>query len=380
VKYFLSNIQKAAAAIIHGRVTIEADGIPYEFENLSRKKILNACLTEVSTYFKPGKPWGFPTNVMIEPSTHCNLRCALCPVTKGLERRTGNMSLELYKKVVREIGDYLFTILLWDWGEPFINPKIYPMISFAKKYDTKVISSTNGHLFENVGNADRLINSGIDTIIFAIDGISDTTYEVYRQGGSLKSALKGMETVARQKAALKFTSPLIVFRFIVMEHNEHEIPELKRLAEATGADALVLKTLNAASQDPYFESGSSSREDFTQFMPKNIKYRRFKFDQGGLKKLRLKKNPCRNLWTCPTIHWSGTVCPCTYDPKDKYVLGDLRENTFREVWTGSGYETMRRRFRRNWEQIGLCTECSYAYKGGDCSRETISEVIFFDGR
>ncbi len=379
VKYFLSNIKKAAMAILHRRVTIESDGIPYECENLSGRKIVNACLTEFSTYFKPSKPWGMPTHAMLEPSTLCNLRCALCPVTKGLERPTGNMSLELFNKIIEEIGEYLFTILLWDWGEPFMNPDIYAMISYAKKYDIKVISSTNGHFFGNTENADKLIRSGIDTIIFAIDGISDSTYEVYRQGGSLKSALMGIENVARRKVALKLKTPLIVFRFIVMDHNEHEIPGLKKLAKSTGADVLVLKTLNAASQDPYFDSGTSNREDFTQYMPENMKYRRFKIDQGSLKDQRLKKNPCRNLWTCPTIHWNGTVTPCTYDPKDKYVLGDLRENTFKEIWSGPGYEKMRRKFRRDWERIGLCTECTYAYKGGDCSRETMSEVIFLNG-
>jgi radical SAM protein with 4Fe4S-binding SPASM domain len=378
MRHFLNNIAKTVEVITHRRITLESDRIPYHFENLSPKKIKNAVLTELSTYFKPSKPWGFPTHAMFEPSTYCNLRCALCPVTKGLGRPTGNMRLEMFEKVIREIGDYLFTLLLWDWGEPFLNPEIYAMIAFAKRYKIKVISSTNGHVFEKIENAKKLINSGIDTIIFAIDGIHDETYHVYRQGGSLESALNGVKTVARQKTNMHSKHPLVVFRFIVMEHNEHEIPALKHLARSVGADVLILKTLNAASQDPYFQAGSARREDFTQYMPKNIKHRRFKFGKGGLRSIRVKHNPCRNLWTSPTIHWNGAVCPCTYDPKDKYVLGDLRKNTLMEIWSGPCYKKIRRRFRENWKKIRLCTECSYAYKGGDCSRETMSEVLFFN--
>jgi len=377
MNYFLSNVKKAASSIFFRRLNIVSDGIYYEFNKLSFKKVLNACLTEASTYFKPSRPWGMPTHAMIEPTTLCNLHCALCPVTIGLERPTGNMSLKLFKKTIDEIGEYLFTLLLWDWGEPFVNPDIYTMISHAKTYDIKVISSTNGHFFEHVNNVEKLVRSGLDTIIFAIDGISDATYEVYRQGGSLKSALKGMENVARQKTALGSRNPLIVFRFIVMGHNEHEIPQLEELARSLGADALVFKTLNTASQDPYFESGTSKRDDYTEFMPKNVKHKRFKIGEDGLEALRHKKNPCRNLWTTPTIHWNGKVNPCTYDPKDLYVLGDLRKHSMREIWSGPGYKSMRRRFRKDWETIGLCTECSYAYEGGDCSRETMSDAIFF---
>lgn len=377
MKNLISNISKAFSALVTRRLIIKADGIPYIFEDLSYKKIFNACLIEASTYFKPLKAWGMPVHAMIEPSTFCNLKCALCPVTIGLKRPTGNLDMAIFKKVIEEIGDYIFTLLLWDWGEPFMNLRIYDMISLAKEYHIKTISSTNGHLFEDIDKADRLIRSGLDTIIFAIDGIHQDTYELYRQGGSLRSVLNAVKTVVERKYELKSQTPLVVFRFIVMEQNEHEISDLKKLAGSLGVDVLVLKTLNAAAQDPYFETQSPNREDYNLFLPKNVKYRRFKFGSEGLKHLRLKKNPCRHLWNHPCIHWNGTVVPCTYDPMDKYVFGDLRKSSFKEIWQGDRYRQMRKQFRQEWSKIGLCTECSYAYKGGDCSRETMSEAIFY---
>lgn len=377
IKNIISNLLQVITAFYTKRLTIKSDGITYRFYNLSYKKIINACLTEASIYFKPLKSWGMPTNAMIEPSTFCNLKCTLCPVTTGLQRPTGNIDIDMFSKVIKEIGDYIFTLLLWDWGEPFMNPRIYDMISLAKQYNIKVISSTNGHMFEDIDKVDRLIRSGLDTIIFAIDGIHQDTYETYRQGGKLQTVLNAIKTVVARKSDLGSRTPFIVFRFIVMGHNEHEIPELKELAKSLGVDALALKTLNAASQDPYFKAGLSKREDYDLFLPKNIKYRRFKNSIKDLNSLRLKKNPCRILWNCPTIHWNGTVNPCTYDPKDKYALGNLKKNSFREIWNSSAYRKMRREFRMNWESIGLCNECSYAYKGGDCSREAISEVFFY---
>jgi radical SAM protein with 4Fe4S-binding SPASM domain len=368
---------QAIKALATRQVRIECDRIPYHFQGVPLKKILNWLAVETSIYFRPGHPWGWPTHLQIEPTTFCNLRCALCPVTVGLHRPGGHMDFNLYKKFIDEIGDYVFLILLWDWGEPFLNPSIYEMISYAKQKGIKLVSSTNGHLFKNREQADRLIASGLDSIIFAVDGISQETYEPYRQGGSLESVLQAIRTVVARKRDLKSKTPLINFRFIVMKHNEHEIPRLKELAKSLEVDALTLKTLNPVNQDPYSENPSQTRIH-NEFLPEDHHYRRFKYDSTGQNVIRVQRNACKQLWNNPVIHWNGTVCTCTYDPKDKYVLGDLRQQTFKDIWHGAPYCGLRRRFRRGWNQLPLCGECSYAYEGGNCYNQIIAEAFFFD--
>jgi MoaA/NifB/PqqE/SkfB family radical SAM enzyme len=63
--------------------------------------------------------------------------------------------------------------------------------------------------------------------------------------------------------------------------------------------------------------------------------------------------------------------------EEKYPLGDLKKMSLRDVWFGDAYAAMRRRFRENWESIHACGNCSYAYRGGDCSRDTIVQSVFF---
>jgi radical SAM protein with 4Fe4S-binding SPASM domain len=301
----------------------------------------------------------------------------LCPVSIGLERPAGEMELHLFKKIIDEIGDYVFLILLWDWGEPFLNPSIYEMTSYAKQKGIKLVSSTNGHLFKNREQADKLIASGIDSIIFALDGISQETYEPYRQGGSLESVLQGIRTVVLRKRELRSKTPMVNLRFIVMKHNEHEIPALKTLARSLGVDALTLKTLNPVNLDFYSEDKSNIR-NHNEFLPENHHYRRFKCDSTGQNVIRLRKNPCKQLWNNPVIHWNGAVCSCTYDPKEKYVLGELQYETFKNIWQGALYRRLRRQFRENWNQLPLCRECSYAFKGGNCGKEIITDAFFFN--
>ncbi len=367
----------AFKALATRQVRIECDRIPYHFHHVPLKKIFNWLSVETSIYLKPERPWGYPTHLQIEPTTFCNLRCALCPVTAGLNRPGGHMDFVLYKKIIDEIGKYVFLILLWDWGEPFLNPSIYEMISYAKQKGIKIVSSTNGHVFKKREQADKLIASGIDSIIFAMDGINQETYEPYRQGGSLESVLQGIRTVVTRKRDLKSTTPLVNLRFIVMKHNEHEIPALKVLAKSLEVDALTLKTLNPVNQDPYSENPSEARIH-NEFLPKDDRYRRFKYAPNGHDVVRVKRNPCKQLWNNPVIHWSGAVCSCTYDPKERYILGNLRDRTFEEIWNGTSYRELRRRFRRDWNQLPLCCDCSYAYEGGNCGREIIADALFFN--
>lgn len=208
---------KAIKALVTRRMLIECDRISYQFHNVPLKKMFNWFRVETSIFMKPERPWGRPTHLQIEPITHCNLRCALCPVTKGMDRPAGHMDFNLFKKVIDEVGDYIFLILLWDWGEPFLNPSIYEMISYARHKGIRVVSSTNGHPFTQAEHADKVVRSGLDTLIVAMDGISQETYQRYRQRGDLESVFQGIRTIVARKQVLNSKTPLINLRFIVMK-------------------------------------------------------------------------------------------------------------------------------------------------------------------
>jgi MoaA/NifB/PqqE/SkfB family radical SAM enzyme len=367
---------EALRALATGRLVVKSDGIPYLFERLPRRKVWNAIRTELAACAKPSRPWGWPTHLMIEPSTCCNLRCALCPITMGFERPQGLMDPALFRRILDEAGPYAFTLLLWDWGEPFVNPHIYEMIAYAKTKGVKVISSTNGHLFAQHDRADALVRSGLDTIIFAIDGATQATYERYRQGGSLETALDGVRRVVEARRRLGSATPIVNFRFIVMDHNEDDIPAVRTLARDLGVDVLTFKTLNHCLREPYRDTATAAASVGDAFSPRQSAYRRFKTGADG-QRIRRSRNPCKQLWNNPSIHWSGTVCPCTFDPQDMHVLGNLAEQGFWDVWRGEPYRRIRRAFRRDWGSMALCGECSYAYEGGSLASETIAEAVFF---
>ena len=372
----MAKIGLAVKALRTRQVEIECDRIPHTFKRVPLKKLLNWIMVEVAAMARPATPPGWPTHLQIEPTTHCNLRCLLCPVNTGLNRPTGHMDFEVFRKVVDEAAEYLFFILLWDWGEPFLNPRIYDMIRYASERRIKLISSTNGHLFAQGDHADRVVRSGLDTLIVALDGTTQETYEKYRQGGKVNDVLQGIRNLVARKRALNSPTPLINLRFLVMRHNEHEIPHVPELARSLGVDALTFNTLNSHCQETDPATRAQLHARYQALQPQNPRYQRFRYTQGGDQR-RVAHNPCKRLWNNPAIHWDGTVASCFFDYGEKRKLGNVKTDTLTAIWRGAAYRQLRRAFRRGWEELPLCRDCSNSFVGGDCSWETMSEAIFF---
>ena len=364
------NAYKVLKALITRKIKFEVDLIPFEFENVPLKKMINWILTEGSVFFKPARPWGFPTILQIEVTSHCNLRCRVCPVTTGMDRLSGDMDWGLFKKTIDELGDYLLLILFWDWGEPFLNANAYEMIRYAHSRGIKVMSTTNGHVFASGNHAQNVVESGLDVLVFSVDGITQETYQRYRAAGRLETVLEGIKKVVAEKKSLKSKTPLVNFRFIVMKHSEQEIPQLRELARSLGVDALTLRKFYAIPNRRQ-EGAGQKRE----FMPSQAKYQLPEHSQEDQRPTRITKNPCKNLWNCPTIHWEGTVCSCFMDFNEECPLGALRQKSFKEIWYGQVFRDLRRNFRKRWQELPLCGECSNGFKGGDVGRESNAEIV-----
>ncbi len=365
-----------ARAFGQRRIAFRCDSIPYFVQDAPIQKIMNWLRVEASTRVRPLTPWGFPTHLQIEPTNTCNLRCELCPVSGQMRRPSGFMDVDLYRRLLDEIGDYVFIILFWDWGEPFMHPSAFNMIALAHEKGIRVASSTNGHMFADPSYADAAIRCGLDTLIFAVDGISQETYEKYRHRGDLQKALQGIRTLAERKKALRSAKPLINFRFIVMRHNEHEVAHLETFARELGADALTLKTLNPCSDNTYGDKPDGTDKKNNPFLPQNPIYHRFLCNEQG-DPARRERTACRNPLNAATVHWNGTVCPCTYDYDERFALGNLNTSSFKEIWHGTSYRMFRHQLRRADPKDYFCYECSYSYKGGSCIDETVRPAVFF---
>ena len=349
----LNSIKELTRVVLCRKLTFTFDRIDFTCTNLSWKKLWNWFVGEVSFLLKTKKAWAYPTHVQVEPASGCNLRCPLCYITvHGV--KNSMMHLDDFKRLIDEIGDYMFLLHLWGWGEPFLNKDIYEMIAYAKKKDIKVITSTNGHILD----VDKLLDSGLDAIIIALDGVNQQTYEKLRNGGDYRKVIEKLESLLKRKRDKDVASPVINLRMVVTKENEHEIPEMKALARGLEVDLLTLKTLGSHDNERLWRAS----------LPEDHDYRRYDYDSND-SPIKIK-NSCKRLWNHPYIFDDGTAGNCCYALKGEEIanpLGNVFESGgFSAVWFGEGYGKTRAEFlayRRGDSQRGpkRCKTCNWNY-------------------
>lgn len=295
--------------------------------------------------------WGMPFSLEIEPTTSCNLRCPQCPSgLREFSRNTGMLDFPLYKKVIDEVHEDLVYLILYFQGEPFLNKKFLDFVRYAASKNIYTATSSNAHYFTDE-MAKATIESGLDRLIISIDGTTQETYGKYRIGGNLEKVMEGTQNLVKWKKKLGRTTPHIIWQFIAFRHNEHQIPEIKRLAREIGVDELGIKTAQI------YDYQTSD-----EFIPTNEELSRYKKTEEGYQIKNKLLNQCWRLWKGSVITWDGLVVPCCFDKDATHRFGDVSTETFENVWTNERYKGFRQAILKSRKEIDICTNCTEGTK------------------
>ncbi len=311
----------------------------------------------ISSYYLSrltGKPYhfGMPVSLSIEPTTSCNLRCPECPSgLRSFSRPIGMLQPAFYQKVIDELSPNLLYLILYFQGEPYLNKNLFKMIRYAADKKIYTATSTNAHYLDEE-NSRQTVESGLDRLIISIDGTTQQTYEQYRVGGSLEKVLQGVENIVKWKKKLQSRTPHLIFQFLVVKPNEHQIEEVKLLARKSGIDEVVFKTAQLYD----FKNGND-------LLPENLQYSRYKKNKDGTFSI---KNPlnhhCWKMWHSCVVTWDGKVVPCCFDKDAKHLLGDVANQTFKSVWQSKAYDGFRKAVLQSRSNIDICTNCTEGMK------------------
>lgn len=288
----------------------------------------------------------------IEPTTSCNLRCPECP--SGLRQFTrpiGMLEPTFFKKTIDEVYKELIYLTFYFQGEPYLNPNFLDMVKYASDKGIYTSTSTNAHYLTEE-QAKKTVESKLDRLIISIDGTTQETYEQYRIGGILQKVIDGTKNIIEAKKKLDSKTPHIVFQFLVVKPNEHQLEDVKKLANELGVDEVVFKTAQVYD----FENGNP-------LIPDNIKYSRYKKNTDGTYSIKNKLlNQCWRMWSSCVVTWDGVVVPCCFDKDAKHQLGDLKKQSFKELWKSIKYQNFRQSILKSRQEIDICKNCSEGTK------------------
>jgi radical SAM protein with 4Fe4S-binding SPASM domain len=221
------------------------------------------------------------------------------------------------------------------------------MVAYAESKGIYTATSTNGHFLNEV-NAKKTIESGLSRIIISVDGTTQETYEKYRKEGSLDKVLEGTRNLVSARRAAGVRHPHIIIQYLVVAPNEHQIPDIYKLAKTLGVDEVKLKS----AQVYEYQNGNN-------LIPKNEKYSRYQVLPDGTYRLKNRMlNHCWKMWHACVITWNGLVVPCCFDKDASERMGDLKLQDFKSIWHGEAYQHFRSKLLKGRKEIEICKNCT----------------------
>ncbi len=288
------------------------------------KKNINANYRNLPDYKEYRKLWRdtavkhvtteFPLHLDIEVTSYCNLACPMCPRTHRValgKWKNKMMKFETFKKIIDEGTEKgLKAINLNNFGESFFNKKLVEMIEYAKsKGVLDVMLHTNGTVMDEI-LAERIINSGLDRIIFSLDSITKEIYEKIRIGAKFEDTIKNVKMFYKVREKMCKYKPVIRVSMVRMKENDHEANKFEKF---WGPYADEVTYTDYRNQD-----GLDTADRYTKFKKENKSY------------------SCPALWQRLTVNATGEVTACCRDAGKRLTLGkiDEKNKSLTNIWNG----------------------------------------------
>lgn len=266
----------------------------------------------------------FPRMVDVELTNRCNYKCVMCPTGQGkIDRPKGDMSKDIIRKVLDELGKHKTPVRYIRWGEPMLAKNFMYAVVAAKSRGILCHVNTNGSLLDK-GMAHFLIDSGLDSIKFSFQGANAKGYKEFRIENVFDDLIGKIKHLYRLRRQEKKSNPFIQVGTTVTSEPESIIQSFREGFEKIADAVYVSKTMDLQ-----------------------------------------EKRDVRTLCECPevfdklSVDWDGTVTACCGDYDNHMVVGDIRENTLESIWASEKMADIRKKLSEyRHEDFYLCARCA----------------------
>lgn len=297
------------------------------------RKVWNVIMARLQRRRRASTVRAMPYRYYIDPTNICILHCPLCATGLGMLGRTkGMIRYEDYTRIVDQVAPYAYVLELYNWGEPFLHPRIFDIIGYAHKKRISVRLSSNLNRFDRQAAA-QTVACGLDRLIVSVDGASQAIYEQYRRGGDLQRVSEHLQWLVEEKRRQRSATPFILVRMLVTRKNEQEIAAVRQLARELGADGFTTAPILVDTQD-----AALARE----WLPSEAALSVYDYGAQQIENTWA----CDDLWEAMTINWDGGVAPCCWVHQQCHDLDNVLDKSIAEVWNGPAYLSARRTFSR----------------------------------
>ena len=302
-----------------------------------------------------------PVKAVWEVVNTCNARCRTCDRWKVKSDPT-ILSTAEGNSLIQQLADLGALNLTFAGGEPLLRKDIYELIAAAKARHLSTSLYTNSLLL-NVRRAKELIDSGLDLIYLSLDGsVPELNDNLRGITGYYDLTMKAIESL---KSLRSNGHPQIFIAATLTRKNLDDVENLARLVKTNGLDGLSLQLAMHAPQINYrvegdlaFRPGDGATlqavidrvvEQYSHYLPMNREYYRH-FADYIEQPQKLDEHLNTVGFATAVINPWGDVYP---DPLRTFSMGNIRRQSFKEIWFGEQASSVRQRVARREYPVSL---------------------------
>lgn len=268
----------------------------------------------------------------IEVAAVCDLACPHC-YRQFIATPDKIMSSELVYKIIDQASELGVPSMKFNWrGEPLLHPELHKHIHYAKKKGIlETIINTNATMLDEKYSL-RLIDSGLDILIYSFDGGTKKTYEKMRPGrfkvNKFEDIYENIKNFNKIKKLKNSVFPRTKIQMVLTDETHNEISEFKRIFKDV-VDDVSLKQYTERG-GAFDDLGKELQDKITK---KNIdqtdlkKYIFMRDVDGEIYKSQ-KRLPCEQPFQRMLITYDGKVSMCCYDWGSMHPIGYVSELSF----------------------------------------------------
>lgn len=270
--------------------------------------------------------------IYIEITNICNLKCKFCPETT---RSKKIMSPESFEIIVRKIAKFTNLVCFHVKGEPLLHNKLEELLKILEKYNLKANITTNGTLLKDKLD---IIKKSESVRQINISLHSSTQNELFGKQ-YLKDVFESVE---------KLENTIISYRLWnlkTMKENDINSEIIQEISDYYNTEDLREKL----TKNEFFKIRDNIfiNQD-TEFTWPNIENKPIN-----------EKGRCLALKEQIAILVDGTVVPCCLDNNGDIPLGNILEETMKDILNKNKIVEMKRNFENQIITCNLCKTCGF---------------------
>lgn len=301
----------------------------------SSDKILKH-LDRVSQWLQGRNP--SPITVELDMTNICNHRCPECVVNYFRAADKKSLSRKMARDIVRQLAaNRIRGLIFTGGGEPLCNPHTLETVELAKRKGLDLGFITNGALLNE--RAARVILKNCTWVRVSLDAGSAQAFKITHglDGNEFNKVIEKIGLLVKTKRKIKSKCTVGV-GFLTCDSTVKDMVKAAVLTKKLGVDYLQFRPMqihNGGKFGYHWTDVDDKIEECLKYADKDfhVLYSKHKYDMARDAKFGRYYEKCYGQQFATVISASGKMYICCHlRGYEKYSIGDLNKNTFKEIW------------------------------------------------